>query len=72
MYNTVRRHPSIALLGFLPPIWLIGIIRLWGSPLYVVTLFDFFGFGPAMSSVPWWPLALFNRLRREKKLWKKH
>jgi hypothetical protein len=66
MYGTLSRHPWVALLGWLPPVWVIGVIRVWGNPEYEVILIDLFDIGVTMSAAPWWPLNLFNRKRRDK------
>ena len=28
----LNRHPALALLGWFPPVYLVGIIRNWGKP----------------------------------------
>lgn len=62
----LRDHPSLALLGWLPPVYLIGLIRLWGNSDYDVVVCDLLDLAVTVPGVPWWPLNLFNRLRREK------
>jgi hypothetical protein len=61
------KHPWIALLGWFPPAWLIGLIRLWGNSDYDVVVFEvFFGMEVTVPAVPWWPSNLFRRLRRDR------
>lgn len=67
MESLLARHPWVALLGWFPPVYLIGLIRTWGRPGYDVTLIDLFDIGVSMPSSPWWPCVLFSRLRRDAK-----
>ena len=67
MDDLLRRHPWIALLGWFPPVYLAGVIRTWGQPEYEVTLIDLFDIGVTVPAAPWWPLSLFNRMRRDRK-----
>jgi len=62
------KHPWIALLGWFPPAYLIGLIRTWGQPEYQVTLIDLFDIGvtAGLASL-WWPSRLYSRLRRDKR-----
>lgn len=62
----LQRHPSLALLGFFPPAYLIGVVRTWGNSDYDVVICDLFDLAVTVPAVPWWPLNLFNRLRRDK------
>lgn len=57
------RHPWIALLGFFPPVYLVGVIRTWNRPEYDVAVFEFFFLEVTGSACFWWPINLFNRLR---------
>lgn len=63
----LMEHPWIALLGWFPPAYLIGLIRTWGNSDYDVVAFEvFFGMAVTVPGFFWWPLNLFNRLRRDK------
>jgi hypothetical protein len=67
MKNLLIRHPWIALLGWFPPVWLAGLVRLWGNDDYDVVVADLFDLAVTVSAVPWWPLNLYGRLRRDAK-----
>jgi hypothetical protein len=68
MEGLISRHPWVALLGWFPPIYIIGVIRTWGRPEYEVTLIDLFDIGVTAPAAPWWPLHLFNHKRREREM----
>lgn len=53
------RHPSVCLLGYIPPVWAIGIARYWGRS-WTKNSFDFFG--PALV-VPGGILVWPNKMR---------
>lgn len=60
------KHPWIALLGWLPPVYLIGLIRVIGNDDYDVVVGDLFDLAVTIPAIPWWPQNLYNRKRREK------
>jgi hypothetical protein len=62
----LMKHPWIALLGWFPPAYLIGLIRTWGNSDYDVVVCDLFDLTVTVPGFFWWPLNLFGRLRRDK------
>lgn len=60
------KHPWIALLGWFPPAYLIGLIRLWGNSDYDVVVADLFDLAVTVPGFFWWPSNLFRRLRRDR------
>ncbi|HYG83271.1 MAG TPA: hypothetical protein VD907_00135 [Verrucomicrobiae bacterium] len=52
------RHPWIVLLGFFPPIYVLGVIRYWGRSW---CMWDG-GFFPISSPLPtlWWPIRMYQ------------
>lgn len=65
MYLTLRKHPWVALLGWLPPAWLIGVVRTWGKDEYDIVVADLFDLAVTVPGAPVWPVLLYRRLRRD-------
>jgi hypothetical protein len=63
MNRMIYRHPWIALLGWFPIIYPLGVIRNWDKPWCNDGGF----FGIALSfPVFWWPTKLYRRIKWEK------
>jgi hypothetical protein len=62
MNGMTYERPWLALLGWLPPIYLLGIVRHWGKPWcttdrIVLTL---------PTPVLWWPTRLYKHQRYQR------
>jgi hypothetical protein len=57
-----RKHPWLALLGFFPVFYVLGVVRFWGKPWCT---WDG-GFFPISSPLPtlWWPVKLYQYRKR--------
>ena len=61
------KYPWLALLGWLPFIYLPGIVRVWGNPYYMFSWGAWLGGTSTLPSF-WWPTRLYNRMRHERKM----
>ncbi len=68
-----QRFPWLALLGFFPPIYVIGMVVFAGAGiLHIVKegindFYDLFALG-AILIAPMWPIVVYRNLKEEKEL----
>lgn len=58
MVNVVQKHPWVALLGWLPPVYIIGFIRCFGKTWCTTTNDWFLASSP--HPILWWPHCLYT------------
>lgn len=63
MRTLLRRWPKLALVGWFPLIYVLGLIRLLGTE---DAKYQASGFMPVLNSVPvlWWPKRLYEYYKR--------
>lgn len=54
------RHPGLALLGWFPPVYLLGIIRCWGQPWCTSYYGDWISIENPWPAL-WWPTRLYRQ-----------
>lgn len=67
-----KKYPRLALLGFIPPIWIVGAGWLWGWAFVQLAkkpdFFDLFGIALALVIAPKWPLDWYQQLKEPEEL----